>query len=591
MILTLIGIILTLVPFLLVFYFKDKFRIFLYIIAFDFAFHILIAFFTQVFHIFTYPVIITIHTLVAIGVVSFMIKFKEKFSKIKINWFLILAVVIIFFELWSVHNFYTGPVNTINGSDTVSQSTYVYPYFSDEWIGASLENYSIKNNSLPTVNPLDANKYFKNPMLVFFSVISEFFLLFNLNPIFHVSFFALFSGIFVCLSIYLILKSFGIGNFISIFTILSIPFITNGANLPGIWYLMPFLVSFIFFIISLIGINSDDKKLSWITTFLSLVIYPPMVVFIVPVFIADYFTKNISDHEVRVRNFSMNLSVILCAGVFVSIVVFWGSEASLFIKNIFTYLFRTNLDGGIPSFPIWNIIPIIFFPFILLGIWEILKKKLYFILGPIIVGFIFWLFYTSTMKVFLIDYPRVVVITSILLVFCGGLGIDFLIKWLKQRYVFLNNKNFENVFVFVLFIIFIVLSFFYPVSQNWEKLKLNVNMNGVIKKFSPASPINRYLVEDDLRLFNSISEKRFIAPAWKGLVIGVATGNYPLESKSSTITNKILLYSNFIKANCEDKTKLSKKYKIDYVYSTKFSCSGFDWLGVSEEKLNLYKVF
>jgi len=177
------------------------------------------------------------------------------------------------------------------------------------------------------------------------------------------------------------------------------------------------------------------------------------------------------------------------------------------------------------------------------------------------------------------------------LVFCGGLGIDFLIKWLKQRYVFLNNKNFENVFVFVLFIIFIVLSFFYPVSQNWEKLKLNVNMNGVIKKFSPASPINRYLVEDDLRLFNSISEKRFIAPAWKGLVIGVATGNYPLESKSSTITNKILLYSNFIKANCEDKTKLSKKYKIDYVYSTKFSCSGFDWLGVSEEKLNLYKVF
>ena len=584
MILTLIGIILCLLPFLLIFCFANRPRAFLYITVLDFAFHLLLAIITQSLHIFTYPVIITTHAIIAAVVVVYMIRSKLVSSRIKINWFLVLSVAVILFELWSVHNIYTGPVNTINGPNTVSRGAYRYPYFSDEWVGASLENYSIKSHSLPAVNPLDANKPFKNPMLAFFSVISEFFLLFNLNPILNTSIFALFSGLFVCLSVYVLLRSVGIGNMISVFTILCIPFITNGANLPGIWYLMPFMVSFIFFIISLVGISSDDKKLSWISSFLALVLYPPMVVFIVPIFIAEYFTKNGWGDDEKIIKLSKDLLIILCAGVFVFLIVLFGSKSS----SLWSYIFRTNLDGGIPSFVIWNIIPIVFLPFIFLGIGDLFKKKSYFILGPIIVGLVFWVFYTSTIKVFIIDYPRVVVITSILLVFCGGVGLSFSIKWLKQRYVCLDNKKLDVLLISVTFIIFITLSLFYPISQNWRKLSMKID--GITKPFSPAAPVNRYLTEDDLKLFGSFTGKRFISPAWKGLVIGVATGNYPLESKPSTITNEILSYNVFIQSVCSQKKDLAKKYKIDYVYSAKFQCKDFDLVGSGGEGLNLYKM-
>jgi hypothetical protein len=589
MILTILGLFLVLAPFLLTFYFKNRFRALLYILVIDFAFHLLLSLTTQVLHIFTYPVITSVHTLVAVGVVIFMIKFKERFGRIKINWFFILAVVIIFFELWTVHNFYTGPVNTINGPSVVTRSSYIYPYFSDEWVGASLENYSIKSHSLPVMNPLYADEPFKNPMLAFFSVISEFFLLLNLSPILNISIIALFSGIFVCLSIYLLLKSLGISNLVSIFTILCILFITNGANLPGIWYLMPFLVSFIFFVISLVGINSNDKGLSRISAFLSLIVYPPIVVFVIPAFIAEYFilsrqVKNDLNDEENLKKVLLSLVAVFFAGIFISSIIFFGGKGG----GISSYIFRTNLDGGIPSFAIWNVIPIVFIPFILLGIFESFRRKMYFVLGPIIVGFAFWLFYTSTTKVFLIDYPRVVVITSILLISCGGMGLDFLIRWLRQKYVFLNDSKIVNSILVVSFAMFIVLAFFYPISQSWKKLELSMNTSMGVKKFSPAAPVNRYLTEDDLGLFSSISGKRFVAPAWKGLVIGVATGNYPLESKPSIITNNILSYSDFMRADCQAKISLAEKYKISYVYSTKFSCKNFDWLGASTEGLNLY---
>ena len=171
---------------------------------------------------------------------------------------------------------------------------------------------------------------------------------------------------------------------------------------------MPFLISFVLFVISLIGINMDDRRLSWISAFLSIVLYPPIVVFIAPAFVAEYFTKNGLDDDAKIKKLSKNLLVILCAGIFISTIVLFGSKSGSF----WSYIFRTNLDGGIPSFAIWNIIPIVFLPFILLGIWELFGKKLYFIFGPIITGLVFWIFYTSTTKVFLIDYPRVVVTKS-----------------------------------------------------------------------------------------------------------------------------------------------------------------------------------
>ena len=137
-------------------------------------------------------------------------------------------------------------------------------------------------------------------------------------------------------------------------------------------------------------------------------------------------------------------------------------------------------------------------------------------------------------------------------------------------------------------VFFFVSAFFYTPRDNWEDLKLYSLIDDGV--FSPASPANNYLVEDDLRLFEGISGKRFLSFPWKGLVIGVATHNYPLETKPATLTNKKFSFSKFMNSNCEDKISIARMEEIDYVYSFKFDCPGFELKGSSSEGAYLYEV-
>ena len=139
----------------------------------------------------------------------------------------------------------------------------------------------------------------------------------------------------------------------------------------------------------------------------------------------------------------------------------------------------------------------------------------------------------------------------------------------------------------IILILFFILSFSYTQLNNWQDLKLHT-LDG--REISPAAPANIYLHEDDLRLFENIHKKRFLSLPWKGLVIGVATRNYPLDTKPATITNKKLSYVTFMRLNCEEKGYIAKQYNIDYIYSPKFDCNSFELKGVSAEGLNLYEV-
>ncbi len=119
---------------------------------------------------------------------------------------MIVAFLVIIFELSSIHYHYTGIVAQVNGMNAVTDSSYAYPYYSDEWVGISLTQYSIASHHLPMKNPLDADKPFSNPLVVFYSLAAELLLLFNLNPLTGWAVLALANGLFVCVLVYIVVR-------------------------------------------------------------------------------------------------------------------------------------------------------------------------------------------------------------------------------------------------------------------------------------------------------------------------------------------------------------------------------------------------
>jgi len=589
MILTFLGLVLVLIPFLLVFRFKNHVLGFIYILGSIIAIHLCVAFLTQFFHFFLYPVVITIHSIIALATL-YILRYKSPniSFKLNFNWFVIFSFLIIIFQLWSVHFFYTGTVSVIGNYKTVSHESYPYPYFSDEWIGVSFSNYSINNNALPIVNPLiESGKYsnFPNIFIFFFSLISELFLILNISPLFGYAFFSIITGAIICLLIFILLRQLKIGMFASIIATLCVPFIVNGLNLPGIWYLIPFIGGTILFLLSLIGLCNHKHIFSLIMSILSLLLYPPMIVFVV----ITYLAYLIFEKELKLINKIKILSISFVSLILIIGIIFFsqGNNIKELSNIFFSSIWRLNLDGGIPTYYIWNIIPIILLPIALIGLIKIIIKKNIVILAPTILGLSLWLFYSYSQYYFIIDYSRVVVLTSFLLMILVGFGFDEIFKYILGKYKSYVNKYtilFAKLFVII---IFLILSFSYTDSSAWKKLELRVSNSNISLK--PSAPAGNFLTGDDIKLFSSISKERFISIPWKGLVIGVSTNNYPLDSKASIITNDFLRYSEFINKSCEEKINASIKYHLKYVYSNQFSCDKFTEIGQSSEGLHLYK--
>jgi hypothetical protein len=478
-----------------------------------------------------------------------------------------------------VHYSYTGTISTINGYRETVNNKYIYPYFSDEWVEMSLVKYSIENEKLPIVNPLINKARFISPVLPFFSFLSEVFLILKLDPLTQFPFLSILSGLSICSLIYLILRKIGIGTAISLLIFLSIPYITNGANLPGIWFLIPLIMGIILFLLSVLSFISENKKLALINSILSVIFYPPMIVFSFPILIIIFLRKEAGRNNRWLIISGVILFIILAStSYFIFKEGTWGYLMSL--------IFRTNLESGIPQFNPLNIIPLWLLIPAILGIFTVLKKRLWIIICPILVGAIFWCVYLFTQKVFIIDYPRVVVITSLLISILSGMGIRLVVDKINSKCSWQKRVP-DLIWMIIIVSTFAIASPYYTANSSWKRLTMNIGVGQ--KEILPASPSNTYLTNDDLRLFQNIKKKRFISVPWKGLVIGAATGNYPIESKASIITNKLYSYNGFMSGNCTTKINTSDKFRIDYVYSRPFSCDFFEKIGESEEGLILYK--
>jgi hypothetical protein len=591
MILTFLGLVLILIPFLLVFRFKNHVLGFVYILGSILTIHLCVAFLTQFFHFFLYPVVITIHSIIALVTLYILLYKSPNISfKLSFNWFAIFSFLIIIFQLWSVHFFYTGTVSTINDYKTVSRGSYPYPYFSDEWSGVAFSNYSINNNALPIVNPLiniNKNNNFPNIFIFFFSLISELFLVLNISPLLGYAFFSIAAGFIICLLIFTLLRVNKVSLFPSLLAALCVPYIVNGLNLPGIWYLLPFIGGSIFFLLSLIGFSIRNNVFALVMSVVSLLLYPPMIIFVAPIYIAYLIFEKELKSVNKIKTLLISLVTIL---LIIGIIIYsQGNNINGLFHILTSSIWRLNLDGGIPAFAIWNIIPIIILPFALVGLIKILKEKNIIILIPTVIGIILWSFYNYSQYYFIIDYARVVVVTSFFIMILAGFGFEETSKKIIKRYSSFFNKNTILLPKIFLILMFLVLSFYYTDNLTWKSLVLRVTKSDSSYVFIPGAPAAYFLAKDDVKLFSSISKERFLSPPWKGLVIGVATNNYPMDSKSSIITNSLLGYDSFMNETCADKVTSSQYFNIKYIYSYEFNCDKFTEIGQSYEGLHLYK--
>jgi len=593
MIKIILGLILLLMPFLLIYKFKDKRIGFFYILSFLIGFHLLIAVLTQLFHIFNYASVVGIVLITDLIILS-KINFKEflgSLKKIKIDWILVFVIIILFIQLFSIHYNYTGNVTTVfESSKEVKNMKYVYPYFSDEWSAVALIKYSIVSGQLPLKNPLWGNADFPNLELPFHSFISEIILLLGLDPLTQYSFLTIFSGILICVLIYFILRFNNLGKLASSIISLSIPYFINGANLPGIWVLIPLIMGIIFMLLSFLFMSIRDNKMVLFTGFLTLIFYPPLFV-LSGISLMFYFIFLNSNKE-KIRLMLLFLGLCALAVLILSIFVFLSKFSfTEFLSHIFSKIFyETFTKNAIPDFSIWKIIPIPILLFSGFGVFKlIIQKRRLWLVAPVVVGLVYWWIYSFSLWRFIIEYERVVVATSILITLLAGFGLYYLIRYLR-KFDFVKKYKLLQIAQILVLVLFFSFSFSYTNRDNWQELKLYSINSEVI--FNPAAPANNYLHQDDLELFSDIKQKTFLSIPWKGKVIGVATDNYPLETKSATITNSAGSFSEFMRADCSGKIEIAKQreVKIDYIYSQEFNCSGFELKDVSSEGLRLYKV-
>lgn len=597
MIQTIIGFILLISPFLLICKFNDKKIGFAYILSFLITAHLIIAVVTQALQIFTYTSIVVINSIIFIAVAiktdpKRIFSFKPEQVIKKIDWVLLLVLVIISIHLFSIHYDYSGKITVATSPvyKEVEHMRYTYPYFVDEWYAIAFIESSIDSHSLPFKNPLTGyDCLFINLEFPFHSFLSELILLLNLDPLTDYSILTIFSGLLICVLVYIFLRYEGVNKLPAAIASSSILYITNGANLPGIWNLTPLIMGIISILLSFFFISSGNKKMMFLMAIITSLFYPPLFPFYILAIISSFLTVKELSRKEKARNISYYLMLVAFAGIILSIPYFLVEDS---LNNFFHYIlftkifYPTFIRNAIPQFLIWNIIPTPILVLSALGVFSVIKKKTW-LVSILLLGMTYWVLYSFVTFRFIIEYQRVVVFTAILITIAAGFGLSHLIKALKRLDFFQKNNILGYILVGVL-ILFLVFSPQYTKRDNWQELKLfNFEIN---KTFLPAAPANNYLHLDDLRLFKNIKNQTFLSLPWKGTVIGIATDNYPITTKAGTITINRKLFSEFMNSDCNKKYEIAKYHSINYIYSPRFNCRNFEFIDRSREGLYLYKL-
>jgi hypothetical protein len=463
--------------------------------------------------------------------------------------------------------------------------TYQYPYFSDEWYAVSLIKGAIQTESLPFYNTLDGG-FFLNLEIFSHSLSAELMVLMSLDPLTQYSILSLAINCILILLCYLFLRICNIPVIISAICGLSVLYIACGANLPGIWHLIPLTFGVLYSLFGICFLQLNNLKMALVAYFFVSLFYTLLIPFYGTALLIYLFSniKFFKQNKAKILGYSF-----LALFIFVPIILvfIFLSPLSGFAFYVFSKLYYTSFTGFfLPQINIFYILPLHILILAIIGCICIAKEKKW-IFWQIIIGCVYWIAYVFTYKRFIIEFERVVYFTSILLCLTAGIGFKIVLDYLKEK-IKISDKllKYAPIIILVLLIAYIP---FYTQAENWRQF---VVVDPKTKmSIPPNSPVNNYLQKDDIEIFSNIKKKRFLSLPWKGTVIGIATDNFPVVSKPGTISMGLAEWTyNFIGSNCQEKLKFAKSLKLDYVYLLPFDCPGFEKIDQSQEGFVLYKT-
>ena len=597
MIVTILGIILLIFPFVFAGFFVDKKKGFIYILFFLLLFQTVLGLLTQALGIFYYNVIFgcTLAADFILFLAFVKLKFKDKknfyFNFKNIDWVIIAVAVISVLSLYQVHYNYTGQISLATDTTpiyhNVKNEVYPYPYFSDEWYAVSLVQGTINNHSLPIRNILD-NTFVLDLEIFFHSFISQIMLFLGLNPLLFYTVLSIFLNSLIILLIYLFLRINNVSKLASGICSLTALYIACSGNLPGIWHLIPFSTGIIFFLIGISFMELKSSKAAILAFCTALLFYLPLIPFLT-VGLSVFLISKISTSKEKLFKIISETVVFLFFALPVAYILLMISPLRGTVNYIFSRIFFVSLtDPFIVQLSFYRVMPVLAIFLAIPGLYFLCKNKKWVLLSELIFGAILWLIYSFTTTRFFIEYERVVIFTSVIAVIISGFGLKQIEGYVKIKFK-KNGSNIIKTAEIIALSVFLIMVPFYTQSDNWKNFVLIDSANGAVAY--PKSPANNYLTLDDLRIFKNIKNKIFLSIPWKGTVIGVATGNYPVLVKDGNImmgTQNML--DNFLNSDCKAKEDEVKKLNLNYIYIYEFNCPEFKEIDKSSEGFVLYKT-
>lgn len=510
--------------------------------------------------------------------------------ELKRNWLVLLGPVLFvgiaaFSVLVQPHFSYKGYLIDSVGVTYVENEKILTPYFSDEWASVAFVDQALTTRSLPTSHPFMEKTLYVSYLTPYFMLLASFFSTLGINPLQHFAYAPLFIGMLLVFVAYICARSFGASRVASSIAALSVPFITNSANLAGIWYAIPAHVGLLVFVLTL---SLQRSSVAWRIAgyVLSVFLYPPLLAFVVPVAMCTEERKTM----LRVIGLIGGVSIV-------AILIGALAPATTVVrafKGAFELVVRPlglEFAGDIALYPPYIVLPfvaIIGFLFIVPTLWS--KQRL--AACAILIGLVGWIVYSIVAVTVVIDVQRVVFITAFLICVVASLGYDIILEWVKKTVAF----NPTALAWALLVLVFSHVAVNYSADESWRKFKLHTPNKGEGTFLIPSPPASKYLIEEDLALLRrydvvaSSSPRRFVTTPWKGLVLGAATRHIPLHTKASIMGTSHLPYEKIATASCSQLEEYRIKNDIDFAYVPKLAtCPNIIPVATSTEGFVLYE--